>query len=240
MVHNLPQTLLNEVLLATHLLTYSLIHFHTQVCLWLECRDVTNLQLVNRSLCSMISTSDPIWRNVCYNRYFILHQTFYSLTKTHFSSLDVTGYQAPPGMEKMDETMGYKVLFTTWCRWFHGYSIEEIGMCNRFWNRIEKWLKHNALHIYDTLRPPPSLQLIEDIEYKLNRKIPRLVKLLYRFHDGQNIHADRIRLSHILPYEQQILETGTKVCHLIYSLTHLLACLLTYSCRYTLMITVDY
>ncbi len=143
--------------------------------------------------------------------YLIKH--YVRLLKTHFSSLDITGYQAPPGMEKMDETMGYKVLFTTWCRWFHGYSIEEIGMCNRFWNRIEKWLKHNALHIYDTLRPPPSLQLIKDIEDKLNRKIPRLVKLFYRFHDGQNIHADRIRLSHILPYEQQVLENGTKVCH---------------------------
>ena len=210
-MQHLPQTVLNEVILLSQSVTHSLTHLLTQVCLWLECRDITNLQMVNRSLCSMISDSDPIWQNVCYNRYSKFNQSFYWLTNTLFSSLDITGHQAPPGMENMDETIGYKALFSTWCRWFHGYSIEEIGMCNRFWNRMEKWLKNNALHIYDTLRPPPSLQLIQDIEHRLNRKIPRLVKLLYRFHDGQNIHSDRIRLSHILPYEQQILETGTKV-----------------------------
>jgi len=130
---------------------------------------------------------------------------------TYLLSLNITGYQKPPGIESIDGILGYKELFTTWLRCFDEYSVEEIGMCNRYWNRIEKWLKHNALHIYDTLRPPPSLQLIQEIENKLNRPIPRLVKLLYRFHDGQNIHYDRIRFSSIMPYKQKILEDGTQV-----------------------------
>jgi len=162
-----------------------------------------------------------------------------SLRLTLNASLDITGYQMPPGMVNTDEMTSYKVLFTTWCRWFHGYSIEEIGMCNRFWNRIEKWLKHNALHIYETLRPPPSLQLIEEVENKLNYKIPRLVKLLYRFHDGQNIHADRIRLGQVLPYKQITLENGTKVRYFINLLIFVLYHSSADSHRYTRTIMVE-
>jgi uncharacterized protein affecting Mg2+/Co2+ transport len=104
----------------------------------------------------------------------------------------------PPGILGCNfvnsDTLTCKRLYFFWADSFGDYSQAEVKVARSWWMRIERWLLKNASKIFHTLNPPPLLVEIDTIEKKLGRTIPRLVKLLYRFHDGQDLLFDRGQL----------------------------------------------
>jgi len=144
---------------------------------FLDCDDNISLGITSKVLYP-ISEADELWATLCATDYLI-------------ESKD----DLPPGNDvKSDTHLTCKRLYFSWTDSFSDYSQAEVKVARSWWMRIERWLLKNAPKIFQTLNPPPKLVEIDAVEEELGRTIPRLVKLLYRFHDGQDLFFDRGQL----------------------------------------------
>lgn len=155
---------------------------HLDIFSFLDSNDTISLGLTSKVLYP-ISEADELWATFCATDYLI-------------ESKD----DLPPGNDVgFDTNMTPKRLYILWTNSFSDYSRAEVKIARSWWIRIERWLFKNAPKIFHTLNPPPKLVDIDAIEEMLGRSIPRLVKLLYRFHDGQDLLFDRGQLDNTPP-----------------------------------------
>ena len=143
---------------------------------YLSCNEVLAFAVTCKR-CLSISVNDAIWKPLCYDDFSIT------------SLADV-----PPLYE--DTISGYQALYMAWCRSFgHEYRRSEVRMARQWWMRMEQWLQQCAPQISSTLNPPAELYAFTEAENELDRSLPRMLKLLYRFHDGQHLLIDEIQFS---------------------------------------------
>ena len=91
----------------------------------------------------------------------------------------------------------FRDLYIIWREIFDGYKHSEISLIHNFWFRMESYLKAYAPDIYGSLLPPRSESQIDSIlnevwsdnVYLKQKKLPRVLRLLYRFYDGQGYFA---------------------------------------------------
>ena len=77
-------------------------------------------------------------------------------------------------------------------------------MGRRWWLHMEQFLlNHGAVDIYNTLNPPATEKYIDQVDRRLRttsvgtrngQALPRSLRVLYRFHDGQNLALHDLRL----------------------------------------------
>jgi len=88
----------------------------------------------------------------------------------------------------------FSVTYVLYRRAFAGFASTEIKLVLSWWNGLEEWLACNAPQILQTLNPPASDADIEECERKLKKPLPRMLKLLLKIHDGQDLLADNIAM----------------------------------------------
>ena len=136
-------------------------------------------ELVQLGLCSRatfsLTSSNHIWESILENE------------------LGVTRATLPPSDIPIVSDTNSRSTYMVWRRSFHEYCPAEIKLALRWWNRIECWLEQNAPTIRTSLNPPATVEAINLAESILRRKIPRALKLLYRFHNGQHLPFDELK-----------------------------------------------
>ena len=92
--------------------------------------------------------------------------------------------RSPPGEETTNAN--FRKLYAAWCKSFSFCRPPEIRFAVTWWRRMEMWLQTHAPPIYKTLGTPLSNANIDEYESTV-RRLPRHLRLLYRFHNGQRI-----------------------------------------------------
>lgn len=143
---------------------------------YLDVNDLLNLSLCCNNLLDC-SKNEQLWKNLLYNDFGLIN------------------ISSPPSSENdIFQIHTYKECYVKWRISFSEYKVEEVKLAIIWWNRMEKYLLINAPSIYNTLRKPAKKMDFEQYELSLGQKFPSLLKLLYRFHDGQNIYYDKLTL----------------------------------------------
>lgn len=132
------------------------------LCSYLTAKEVASCQRVNKSL-NMQFKNDMVWQRLVNDELGM-----------------IWGLEAPPG-ENSSVPSTYEAMYKDWMISFHGYSASEIKMATVWWHRMESWLRLHAPFILATLNKPPKPDKFNELGWS----VPRYVKLLYRFHDGQ-------------------------------------------------------
>lgn len=129
-----------------------------------------------------------------------------SMLRDHLDVEDVMRDRPPllPALPSMPssptgEGEAFFSAYLSWRQEFHGYPVALVRRVKTWWRRIEAWLALNFPEIRNTLGPPLSEATIIETLTK-NRAFPQFIdtvppvlRLLYRFHDGQHIPAqDRL------------------------------------------------
>jgi cell wall assembly regulator SMI1 len=152
------------------------------LCSFLTAQSIAHLTMTGKTVKQVIDT-ERIWCHVCQ----------YEL------DLDFEGDIAerlPPGLANdgvaalRENPVSAKQLFIIWRRSFAGYSTMEVSAMRQWWRRMESWLASNAPTVLDTLDPPATTSDISKTEMRLKnvgKTIPRMLKLMYRFHNGQRV-----------------------------------------------------
>ena len=144
---------------------------------YLSCNEVLAFAVTCKR-CQSISANDAIWKPLCYDDFLI-----------------VSLADSPPSYEGA-WINGFQALYRSWCRSFGDeYRRAEVRMAKQWWMRMERWLQLCAPQILTTLNPPASSHALIEAEGELGRPLPRMLKLLYRFHDGQHLLIDEIQFS---------------------------------------------
>jgi len=110
----------------------------------------------------------------------------------------------PPGEDVgvlVDETHPSFALYRDWCRSFNLYPNNLVKGMRSWWRGMEDYLEKNLPAAHRSLGPPLSEHQIEAAltgdrkGYAEPIALPLTLRLLYRFHDGQHLPAQR-RLLH--------------------------------------------
>ena len=114
-------------------------------------------------------------------------------------------------------------LFLLWSKSFQGYHLADVMALHSWWTQLESWCRENAPQVLSTLNPPASEKDlaaanagIETIILGTSRppSIPYLLRLMYRFHDGQQELLGRNEVRRRAP-----VTTDSTVC-LVLSITN--------------------
>lgn len=99
-------------------------------------------------------------------------------------------YKFPPGVDDGECTVyTAKALYVQWRLKYPGCSTDEIKFVSTWWRRMESWLHNNTANsILQSLCAPATAASYADFELKAGRPLPRLLRLLYSFHDGQRLN----------------------------------------------------
>ena len=130
---------------------------------------------VSKSFYSLLKR-DEVWRGIL-------------KSELHVDSLDCL----PPGSLATPICSAVE-LYILWRDEFKGYTGCEIGEVRDFWLRMEAWMGKKFPALLRTLGPPASEEAISQAEVLVDKIFPRPLRLLYRFHDGQNISFNEVRL----------------------------------------------
>ena len=139
-----------------------------------------------------VSKRDSLWKSIVWNEY----------------EMDDSNMENPPGYneERSGDDLSKLTWFELYLRWrvhFSGYTCAEISLARRWWLHIERYLIQNAVDIFNTLNLPASEAFINEVDIELRKTsvgvrpgcaIPRSLRILYRFHNGQNIALNEVRL----------------------------------------------
>ncbi|KAA0067654.1 hypothetical protein IC582_012987 [Cucumis melo] len=90
----------------------------------------------------------------------------------------------------------FKETYQVWRRAFGMYPWPLLKRVKRCWDRLKNWLSTNFPEALETLRNGASEADIEEFENVLKVKLPLPTRILYRFHDGQELkggYVDSIR-----------------------------------------------
>jgi len=119
-----------------------------------------------------ISKHDIIWKQLLLNELNI-NEIIYPPNQLHSTRDSISMYP-------------YYHCFYQWKYSFHGYHINDVMFINEWWKRFELWTKQYAPLIFYSLNPPASEDDINSMEQQYGKKIPKSLRLLYRFHNGQS------------------------------------------------------
>lgn len=98
----------------------------------------------------------------------------------------------PPASTSPVPPSSFKRAVCMWMNHFRGYSWEEVSLAYHWWRRMEVWLRAHAPSILATLNPPLHPSIIAGLERASLIRAPRMVKLLYMFHDGQTLRFPEV------------------------------------------------
>ncbi|XP_022979795.1 F-box protein SKIP16 [Cucurbita maxima] len=90
----------------------------------------------------------------------------------------------------------FKESYQEWRRAFGMYPWPLVERVKRCWDRIENWLRNNYPEALVTLREGASEDDIQELENALKVKLPLPTRILYRFHNGQDLkgrYVDSVR-----------------------------------------------
>jgi len=143
---------------------------------------------------------DAVWRRIVFAEY----------------EMDEAGKENPPGFvtcpaahcragaDAEAKSLGWFDLYKRWRAHFIGYTAQEVSLGRRWWLHMERYLlAHGAIDIFNTLNAPATEEYIDRIDRQLRTSavgtrpglaIPRCLRVLYRFHDGQNLALHELRL----------------------------------------------
>jgi hypothetical protein len=138
-----------------------------------------------------------------------------------------------------DPPHSFFYLFLAWSKSFHGYRRADVQAVHSWWAHLEGWCREHAPRILATLNPPASERDISTANASLLQQqvtdqsgnittLPYLLRLLYRFHNGQKTlyHPDvMVRRSvvvviyfYVVIFLLCFIATGLNLCPLVLSL----------------------
>ncbi|XWS13201.1 hypothetical protein CRYUN_Cryun36dG0017100 [Craigia yunnanensis] len=130
----------------------------------LDPADTVRVSCVSKRL--RLSTSeDSLWAQFCFQ-------------DLHLSTpQDHQGNPAP----------SFKAAYQLWREAFAMYPWVLVKRVKRCWDKLKKWLSNNFPEAETTLRRGASESDIQQLQRLLKVKLPLPTRLLYRFHDGQEL-----------------------------------------------------
>ncbi|CAL0329191.1 unnamed protein product [Lupinus luteus] len=131
--------------------------------------DIGKVGCVNKRFNSH-SSEEPLWIHLC----------FHDLSLTQ--PLDHLGNPLP----------SFKETYQTWREAFVMYPWPLVKRVKRCWDTIKTWLINNFPEAEATLCKGASESEIQELENTLNVKLPLTTRILYRFHNGQEIAQEDI------------------------------------------------
>ncbi|KAB2092232.1 hypothetical protein ES319_A02G015400v1 [Gossypium barbadense] len=81
----------------------------------------------------------------------------------------------------------FMLAYQLWREAFSMYPWPLVKRVKRCWDKLKKWFNNNFLEAEATLRRGASESDIEQLQTLLKVKLPLPTRLLYRFHDGQEL-----------------------------------------------------
>jgi hypothetical protein len=166
-------------------------HVNIHLCFYIEREDLGRFGLTSKYFHSIVHC-DALWRRLLQ------------------SDLELKTKENPPGFRANDvgiedvQTISFYSLFLRWRVHFSGYSWELICLSRKWWHHMETYLiQHGMIDLYNTLNGPASEAEINKVDEDLRRttagirpgkSIPNCLRILYRFHNGQNLALNDVRL----------------------------------------------
>lgn len=83
--------------------------------------------------------------------------------------------------------LSFQLAYQLWREAFSMYPWPLVKRVKRCWDKLKKWLNNNFPEAEATLRRGASESDIEQLQTLLKVKLPLPTRLLYRFHDGQEL-----------------------------------------------------
>ncbi|XP_022734593.1 F-box protein SKIP16-like isoform X2 [Durio zibethinus] len=122
----------------------------------------------------------------------------------------------------------FKAAYQLWREAFAMYPWSLVKRVKRCWDKLKKWLSDNFPEAGATLRRGASESDIQQLQTLFKVKLPLPTRLLYRFHDGQELTDKEHSLGiiggysfphhlvnvYLLPISQVIMETRGFIHHL--------------------------
>ncbi|KAK4799958.1 hypothetical protein SAY86_025323 [Trapa natans] len=96
-----------------------------------------------------------------------------------------------------DPVPSFKEAYKRWREAFHMYPWDLVKRVKRCWGKLEDWLATNFPEAKATLCGGATEAYLQDVENVLNVKLPLSTRILYRFHDGQEITYDHSTTANI-------------------------------------------
>ncbi|GKV29139.1 hypothetical protein SLEP1_g38099 [Rubroshorea leprosula] len=106
-------------------------------------------------------------------------------SKICLDDLDLVSPQDPQG----NPAPSFKAAYQLWREAFAMYPWPLVLRVKRCWGKLKSWLSKNYPEAEATLRGGASESDIEQLERLLKVKLPLPTRVLYRFHDGQELPA---------------------------------------------------
>nr|KYP65988.1 F-box protein SKIP16 [Cajanus cajan] len=111
------------------------------------------------------ASEDTLWMNLCF------HELALTQPQDHLGNL----------------LPSFKECYQTWRGAFSMYPWSLVRRVKRCWDRIQTWLANNFPEAEATLCKGATEADIEELENVLKVKLPLPTRILYRFHNGQEI-----------------------------------------------------
>lgn len=98
-----------------------------------------------------------------------------------------------PGTGTTRTLRNSRSVYVNWRMRFSGFTLDEIRYAKNWWDRIEFWLTKSAPDILTTLNAPATDEDFTLFTSVTGHSVPRILQLLYKFHNGQNLVFDKTR-----------------------------------------------
>ncbi|GLU04902.1 hypothetical protein SLE2022_220300 [Rubroshorea leprosula] len=116
------------------------------------------------------ASADSLWSKIC------------------LDDLDLVSPQDPQG----NPAPSFKAAYQLWREAFAMYPWPLVLRVKRCWGKLKSWLSKNYPEAEATLRGGASESDIEQLERLLKVKLPLPTRVLYRFHDGQELAENKL------------------------------------------------
>lgn len=165
---------------------------------FLVCSDIISLSITSHSLAALCA-DENIWKSIFVREIgndvpiappACLLPSFLPPPPLHSSSTGTA--QAAASSSSSDSPQetpvaSFKQAVIAWRHHFREFSFKEVKMANMWWKRMKAWLLRYAPAIHSTLNPGLHPHVICALESDHSCEVPRLMKLLYMFHNGQTL-----------------------------------------------------
>ncbi|KAE8723869.1 F-box protein SKIP16 [Hibiscus syriacus] len=143
--------------------------------------------LALHTILSKLTPSDTV-RVSCVSKRYRVSASEDSLW-AHFCSQEL--HLASPQDHHGNPLPSFKVTYQLWREAFSMYPWPLVMRVKRCWDKLKQWLSNNFPEAEATLRRGASESDIEQLQTLLKVKLPLPTRLLYRFHDGQDLRDSR-------------------------------------------------
>lgn len=165
----------------THqLLTYDIA---IQIASNLNGKDLFSLMVCSKDLYRSCKSNENLWQELCRLEMSVTSK----LTITRYSMLSLDPYakgaEETAGALQLDS---WYLTYLDWRREMNGYPIREVKRMKDFWDGYIGVLNSfNATTLLKSIGHASSSEGIEQVALSLGRPLPKILALMYRFHNGQ-------------------------------------------------------